>query len=60
MAMPIWDAANPLRRIRHAYVNWALLGVNILVFGIFQSGLVFDEAVGQALTSCSAPCPPRS
>jgi membrane associated rhomboid family serine protease len=49
MTMPIWDADNPLRRVKHAYVNWALLGANILVFAIFQSGIVFDEAVGQAV-----------
>jgi membrane associated rhomboid family serine protease len=47
--MPIWDSNNPLRRIKHAYVNWALLSVNVLVFMVFQSGLVFDQSIGEGI-----------
>lgn len=35
MFVPIYDI-NPLRRIAHAYVNFALIAVNVLVFLAFQ------------------------
>jgi len=39
MLIPYKDN-NPLEHIGHAYVNWALIITNILVFAILQGGLV--------------------
>lgn len=38
MFIPLKDN-NPLEHIRHPYVNWSLIIVNILVFGVLQGGL---------------------
>lgn len=40
MVVPIYDD-NPLRHIRHAYVNWGLIGVTVLAHGLIGSGALF-------------------
>ena len=39
MIIPLYDD-NPHRRITQAYVNWALIATNVVVFLFFQSGYV--------------------
>ena len=39
--IPLYDGT-PLRYIGHPYVNWTLIGINVLVFFIFQSGAFID------------------
>jgi membrane associated rhomboid family serine protease len=41
MLIPLYDD-NPVRRISHAYVNWVLIAMNVLVFAIVQSGYVLS------------------
>ena len=41
MLIPLYDD-NPFRRISYAYVNWALIAANVLVFAIFQSGYIYS------------------
>jgi membrane associated rhomboid family serine protease len=40
MLIPLYDE-NPFRRISYATVNWALIATNVVVFAVFQSGLVY-------------------
>lgn len=49
MFLPLYDH-NPLRAIRRPYVTYGLIAANVLVFVIFQSGLVLaaDRAVALA------------
>jgi len=44
MFIPLKDT-NPLEFIRHAYVNWTLIAINILIFAILQGGLVNISSV---------------
>ena len=44
MFIPLYDT-NPLRTIRAAYVTRALILTTTAIFVLFQSGLVFDDAV---------------
>lgn len=39
--LPVYDY-NPLRYIKRPYVTWALLASNILIYFLFQSGLVWN------------------
>jgi membrane associated rhomboid family serine protease len=39
--LPVYDY-NQLRYIKRPYVTWALLATNILIYFLFQSGLVLD------------------
>jgi membrane associated rhomboid family serine protease len=39
MLIPLYDD-NPVRRISYAYVNWALIAANVLIYAIVQSGFV--------------------
>jgi membrane associated rhomboid family serine protease len=41
MFVPLYDH-NPLEHIPRPFVNWALITLNVLVFVIFESGLVVD------------------
>ena len=41
MLIPLYDD-NPFRRISYAYVNWALIAANVLVFTVFSSGFFYD------------------
>ena len=47
MLIPLYDD-NPFRRITYAYVNWALIAANVLVFAVFQSGFVYDVKLAGA------------
>jgi membrane associated rhomboid family serine protease len=47
MLIPLYDD-NPVRRISYAYVNAALIAVNVLVFAVFQSGLVLGSQLADA------------
>ncbi|MDQ0473719.1 rhomboid family intramembrane serine protease [Labrys wisconsinensis] len=47
MLIPLYDD-NPVRRISHAYVNWALIAVNVFVYAIFQSGHVLGVKLADA------------
>ena len=49
MLVPLHDA-NPLNHIRRPIVTWALIGANILIFAVFQAGVVLPDAVFQAMT----------
>jgi membrane associated rhomboid family serine protease len=44
MFVPLHDA-NPLERIHAPVVTWALIAVNVAIFTIFQSGLVYRPEV---------------
>ena len=44
MIIPLYDD-NPHRHISQAYVNWALIATNVLVFFLFQSGYVVGTYV---------------
>jgi membrane associated rhomboid family serine protease len=48
--LPVYDY-NQLRYIKRPYVTWALLATNILIYFLFQSGLVwnFDEYLNRTL-----------
>ena len=46
MLIPLYDD-NPFRRITYAYVNWALIAANVLVFAVFQSGFVYDAKLAE-------------
>lgn len=41
MLIPLYDD-NPVRHIRYAYVNWALLAANVLIYAIVQSGFILS------------------
>ena len=41
MLIPLYDD-NPVRRISYAYVNWALIAANVLIYAIVQSGFVMS------------------
>jgi membrane associated rhomboid family serine protease len=47
MLIPLYDD-NPVRRISYAYVNWALIATNVLVYAVVQSGFVFGAPVAEA------------
>jgi|tagenome__1003787_1003787.scaffolds.fasta_scaffold20546275_2 membrane associated rhomboid family serine protease len=47
MLIPLYDD-NPHRRIENAFVNWALIAVNVGVFAIFQSGLIFSAGYAES------------
>jgi membrane associated rhomboid family serine protease len=47
MLIPLYDD-NPVRRISYAYVNWALIAANVLVFAVFQSGFIFGTELADA------------
>ncbi|WP_237155146.1 rhomboid family intramembrane serine protease [Oryzibacter oryziterrae] len=42
MFLPLYDR-NPLEHIRRPYVNWLLIALNVLVFVLFESGLVYAD-----------------
>lgn len=44
MFIPLKDN-NPLEHIRHPYVNWSLIIICILVFGVLQGGLISVSSV---------------
>ena len=41
MLIPLYDD-NPVRRISYAYVNWALIVANVLIYAVVQSGFVMS------------------
>ena len=46
--LPVYDY-NKLRYIKRPYVTWALLAANILIYFLFQSGIIwnFDDYLVQ-------------
>jgi membrane associated rhomboid family serine protease len=47
MIIPLYDDT-PFRRISYAYVNWALIATNVIIFVVFQSGYLFDASFADA------------
>lgn len=49
MVIPLYDD-NPLRHIRHAYVNWGLIAFTILVHGLVSSGFFLGGEEAQQVS----------
>ena len=47
MFVPLYDH-NPLEHIPRPYVNWALIGLSVFVYLVFQSGFVVDAFLATA------------
>lgn len=45
--IPLYDD-NPVSRISHAWVNWALIAANVVVYFVFQSGYVQQAILADA------------
>lgn len=46
MVIPLHDD-NPLRHIRHAYANWTIIALTVIVHAVIGSGLVAGDEVAQ-------------
>lgn len=46
MFLPLCDLDNPVKRIRRPYVNFILIGLNVVIFVFLQSGTFLDPEIG--------------
>jgi membrane associated rhomboid family serine protease len=52
--IPLYDH-NPLSDISRPYVNWAIIALTVLIYVVFQSGVVFDHMRSAVLSFGAIP-----